>query len=637
MDLTSFITTSRDRALQLGDYSTYRSQLSRSILSLRTRLGRATPKNSKFATKAPITAEDIGKSHDFAKLLVLQAERAWAHATYIKQQHTQNEGGKALTGQGRSHVLSRLAKAAFTARLLVDALNDQDTTKATNVDLLEAIAYARMLSGTEHFEKQANGRGPQGSNAQSKSQRWAPCLNELAVVQVVYTALLRHTKNEVYKEVLGGIVDPMFKYAGWQATGNRNAALPALAKDYFPQSEKQTLQLVRKIDPDALQEQSSDADSKAIAAVPTTISWRSRKANILDGSIGQALTAVATAETRLKSFLSERSTAQTRDKASAYDDVIIASQDATDATRRAIEDLEKEGVNEGDPRMQDLRVTSLAVNYDMVAWRVGRNRILIDDSDGLELNSESTRPKKRRKTSKSEKEESTGRTLGRLRQRVHLYEEIIQSIDSVKQLRGAVRDATFVDELDSKRAYFQALKCVNIAYSHDLVSNPRNALALLVRAESLLAESKESGPQTKSESDAPLKLDVSSELRTNLQGRVKRLVTQHRGLVELHNLNENSRVAAKKNMTSAAPIVERLHDYPAGGVDLENLVTYPPKLKPVPVKPIFLDVAWNYIDYPGRLPVGGGGSGAATLNGSKDTEMGDGEKPAKKGWFGFGR
>ena len=83
-----------------------------------------------------------------------------------------------------------------------------------------------------------------------------------------------------------------------------------------------------------------------------------------------------------------------------------------------------------------------------------------------------------------------------------------------------------------------------------------------------------------------------------------------------------------------APMIERLDEYPPEGVDLTNLVTYPPKLQPIPVKPIFLDLAWNYIDYPGRVskpyekeaPVTGGGS-----------EKQEEKKEGKRGWFSFGR
>ncbi|KAI7665616.1 hypothetical protein KC318_g7010, partial [Hortaea werneckii] len=73
----------------------------------------------------------------------------------------------------------------------------------------------------------------------------------------------------------------------------------------------------------------------------------------------------------------------------------------------------------------------------------------------------------------------------------------------------------------------------------------------------------------------------------------------------------------------------------------KNLVQYPPKIQPVPVKPLFLDVAWNYIDYPGRTAEVPAAKAAAP---GQDTQMANGieekpavEQPKKRGWFGFGR
>jgi signal recognition particle subunit SRP68 len=94
----------------------------------------------------------------------------------------------------------------------------------------------------------------------------------------------------------------------------------------------------------------------------------------------------------------------------------------------------------------------------------------------------------------------------------------------------------------------------------------------------------------------------------------------------------------------AKPLSSRLTDYPAGGVDLENIVTYPPRLEPFPVKPLFLDVAWNYIEYPGKKEQVPAGLVADTAK-VKQEEAGAGAaaapeaeaKPVKRGWFGFGR
>jgi len=178
-------------------------------------------------------------------------------------------------------------------------------------------------------------------------------------------------------------------------------------------------------------------------------------------------------------------------------------------------------------------------------------------------------------------------------------------------------------------------RCLNIAYSHVLLSNLKNALALLIRAESLcsgaLSSISASNPPA---ADAPLKLDIHPNTAKSFHDYLQLQVNQYRGLVELHNFNENSKFAAQKDMTSAAPAVERLNEYPPGGVAPTNLVTYPPKLQPVPVKPLFLDVAWNYIAYPGSKSAAAARSADA---GASVPSAEEEKKAPKRGWFPFGR
>lgn len=131
---------------------------------------------------------------------------------------------------------------------------------------------------------------------------------------------------------------------------------------------------------------------------------------------------------------------------------------------------------------------------------------------------------------------------------------------------------------------------------------------------------------------SPPNITISPSEVSFLNSLIEGEVQRYRALVELSNLNES----AHKNEegTNRQPLVERLNEYPAKGVDLKNLVSYPPKLEPVPVKPLFFDAAWNYIEYPGREVE------QVPENGAKG-----GEKPSateqtpqqKKGWFGFGR
>lgn len=64
MDITAFISGKRDRALLVGSYDTYRSQLSSQLHAIRKRLGRTTPKNAKFAKKTPVTADNVASNHE---------------------------------------------------------------------------------------------------------------------------------------------------------------------------------------------------------------------------------------------------------------------------------------------------------------------------------------------------------------------------------------------------------------------------------------------------------------------------------------------------------------------------------------------------------------------------------------------
>ncbi|KAI6837452.1 hypothetical protein KC332_g6197 [Hortaea werneckii] len=641
MEITSFVAQKRE-ILLIGDYASYRASLSRQLQTLRKRLGRATPKREKFAKKE-VSAEDIGSNHEFAHLLILASERAWAHAMHMKTVHQEDKGG--ITGSTRSHIISRLAKAAKTAKELVALLREGDKSKANDQDVLEARAYGATLAGGEEFEKQSEGQ--RGSDSDSK--RWELCLRSFAEARVIYAALLEKEHKEVYKTILADAVDPTIRYAAYQARLSRTIAIATVAKRYFPSEDKQLVQQVENLDPYALkdkpQPKAGEEKQPSPQDVPNSISWRGRNANIVDASIGQALAAVTAAETQLRSYLASNAGASARDKASAYDDVLIASQDAADATKSATDELEKERVDEGDARMQDLRVTSLAVNYDLVSWRVGRNRVLIGEEDGLNLAPQmQKKPKKPRKdgTEYPDREEPRSRKLGRLRERMVLYDATIQSIESIKELRGAMRDAAFVEELDGKIAYFRALKCLNISRSHSMLSNHVNALALLKRAQGL---SPTPLPTAQSQPDAasPPTLDVLQASSTNLQKQVAALISRTHAIVEMHKLESNARTAAEKHQTSAAPLVQNLNSYPTPGVqvDLKNLVQYPPKIQPVPVKPLFLDVAWNYIDYPGRTAEVPAAKAAAP---GQDTQMANGieekpavEQPKKRGWFGFGR
>ncbi|KAG5933525.1 hypothetical protein E4U53_000959 [Claviceps sorghi] len=164
-----------------------------------------------------------------------------------------------------------------------------------------------------------------------------------------------------------------------------------------------------------------------------------------------------------------------------------------------------------------------------------------------------------------------------------------------------------------------------------------NALALINHANSLLEEAyPDSLPGVSNDQQqqpssvlSVLSVDVHPDAVSFLRNLVHGELLRHRALVHLHNLRTAERKQAKEGPQRT--LLESLDTYPAH-VNLRNLVEFPPKPALIPVKPIFLDVAWNYIDYPGRTTNSSASPAVAeTANANQE------QQPKKKGWFGFGR
>jgi len=342
---------------------------------------------------------------------------------------------KGITGSTRSHIISRLHKSAIYANDLFQLLADQTTSGANDIDVLEARAYVASLLGAKEFEK--------GS--------WEACVRSYSEARIIYSALSAATKGDVFKDLLSDPVDVSIRYGAYQMKLPRTVAVPMIARKYFP-TDPELVSRVEKLDPDVLRDLPTKvkAETEESEAVPKTITWRSRTVDLEDAAIATALASVNSAVQLLSETLSSGTAKFPKDKATAYDDILIASQDAVDATKHALDELVSEGVGPSDKRIQSLQITRTAVSYDMVSWRIGRNRVLTGENDGV-VESAALR-------NQGAKEEGTGRKLARLREKAVLYDATLQSLDTIKELPGVAADPTFLEELDAKYHYFQALK-----------------------------------------------------------------------------------------------------------------------------------------------------------------------------------
>lgn len=405
----------------------------------------------------------------YARLQLLTAERAFAQAMAMKAAHTSNKKG--ITGHTRSHIVSRLDKAAKYAEDLSDVLQDS-ASGASEVDRLEARAYAALLRGAAAFEKQA----------------WELCLANYAAVWAIYSALssASPTRADVFRDLLTDTIEPSLRYAAYQLKMPRSKPIPIIAREALSSASRVAatpdtsalVSTVNKIDPTVLQPKTAataDGSESLDTAAPGTVggvvastrmlTWRSREIKIEDATIASAWAALDLAKARLEAQLVAGGARMApKDKAAAYDDVLTVSQDAVDATKAAIDDLRAEGIPQGDPNMQLLYIARTAANYEMVSDRIGRNRVLTGLHDGAVVQLGVTLTRKSRNGNRSKvpasRPEAPGRFIARLKEKVVLYDGTLQSLQTVKELPGVAADVGLSEQLDATVKYFVALKYV---------------------------------------------------------------------------------------------------------------------------------------------------------------------------------
>tara|TARA_R110002003_G_scaffold45_25_gene3698 strand:- start:7434 stop:8207 length:774 start_codon:yes stop_codon:yes gene_type:complete len=169
----------------------------------------------------------------------------------MKAAHSEDNADKNITGSTRQHIVSRLHKAVQTAKQIVDLLADSASSGANDTDVLEAKAYRYSLAGAEEFEKQAE--GIKASNA--SPQRWSSCLANFSAARIIYASLLKAKKQDLFKEVLAGTIDPSIRYAAYQSRIPRTVGVPAIARKYFPKEDAELVKTVRQLDAAALEEE----------------------------------------------------------------------------------------------------------------------------------------------------------------------------------------------------------------------------------------------------------------------------------------------------------------------------------------------------------------------------------------------
>ena len=178
---------------------------------------------------------------------------------------------------------------------------------------------------------------------------------------------------------------------------------------------------------------------------------------------------------------------------------------------------------------------------------------------------------------------------------VRLYDMVLSALGSMESIETVEDDVEFGKLLSARTLLYKAMRCVYLAQAHLDASRNKEASALLERASthSRLAQSE------LSECAEPLE-DGEAVMMTQFHEIVRRQRILLQAKAFMLDMQTQKGDADDKDEDSAEgkSLIQKLASYDFGAEIANgdaNLVNFPPDFEPTPCKPLFFDLAGNYI------------------------------------------
>lgn len=174
-----------------------------------------------------------------------------------------------------------------------------------------------------------------------------------------------------------------------------------------------------------------------------------------------------------------------------------------------------------------------------------------------------------------------------------LYEIILQNVTELQQLTGMEEDSKYQSEIETLALSFKAFRCYYIAVTLVNLKRWREGVAMYERATKYANEALKM---------KPAEYDLSSdlgELITKIES-LKFSAHAYSVLEDDNNVDETT-VTGKSNKAPSKPLYERLSQYkedPQLNSRNPNVFKLIPDMQPIPCKPLFFDLALNFVEYP---------------------------------------
>ncbi|CAG8439666.1 7635_t:CDS:10 [Scutellospora calospora] len=563
--------------LRHQDYTRYRQYCAKRIHRLRESVNFVHCKGSKFNQAREVTEADLNDVR-FLHIVLFDVERAWSYAMELKR-----ESRSSGDTRKKHHLIKRLKKAAKLGEKL-ENLCSREAGKVDTRTILEAQAYSALMSGYLLFERQS----------------WQAALDKFAAARTIYEKL--SAAGTAHQETLCQStiddIDPNIRYCAYVLRLGTDSVsdVDDLVKMTIGKNKGVGLDLLEAEVESVLAQTRQEK-----AASLTSITWRDRTVPLRNAELAICILKAKDATTNLEN--ASDADVEEATKMEMFDSLLEAYGDAERFAKNAVkEDMEataKVKSSKSEQISADLNFVYNYVAYNYLSRRIQRNLMLVDLL---------------RHKLKQEHSEGARFVGGKYQDIVKLYDNVLQSLNEIKDLPSVQDNLTFSQEIDAKIWYFKAWRTLYVASAYAVLNKDCEAISLFGRAQEYTSQAKSAFSQvTLPDKDDVLVVTLKEveELENIIRGfRCKARATWHlrhcgsddsdvtKKLGEL-TIDEKSKSDIKDE---EIPLIERLHQYPSNlTMNNPHLINFPPEFTPIPAKPLFFDIAFNHVDFPSSL------------------------------------
>lgn len=437
----------------------------------------------------------------------------------------------------RFHLVNKLRKALVYAQQLKELCGSKICDARTK---LEAEAYVAWIQGTLNFEL----------------AKWKAAAESLKHAQVVYENLLNALPEEeqtLYRAKVDELT-PSLRYCAY------NIGDGASMNDLIEMRAQGVLSNL-----DSLISQTKSQSSESLQ----TTEWRGRKVTVRPEKVRLFLLSIQDLDKSIEK-------AKTIDsKIEIIENVLFDCKDAISAVKDEIKQDPKLRQSDNGGPVSGIQYLLAYLSYIRLIRTLERNIYLVAQA---------------KQSLDEEKPSGEGKKV-RPQDLTRLYEIISSNVTELQQISGLEDDKDYQKEIEVLSLSFKAFRCYYIAVTLVGLKRWKEAVALYVRSTNYATEALKQKPK-----------------QFNLTDDLKQLITVIEGCkfsAHAYSVLEDDTseefIASGKSQKSSKPLFERLSEYKEDqqlNTKNPNVFQLTPEMQPIPCKPLFFDLALNFVEFP---------------------------------------